>query len=167
MMRMNRILVAIVASMSTCSALATELPATIDVPNATAVATYHAEGVQIYECSRGLSAGRAIWRFREPIASLIDQGTTVGRHSAGPTWEHSDGSLVRGRATGSAPGATAFDIPWLRIDVVTQTNNGALYGVTSVQRINTHGGVVAGTCDEVGAYRSVPYSADYVFLRQD
>ena len=54
------------------SVFATELPAAIDVPNVTAIATYHAEGVQIYEC--GLDAGRKMWRLREPIASLIDEG---------------------------------------------------------------------------------------------
>jgi len=74
---------------------------------------------------------------------------------------------VRAKVAGSAPGATPDDLPWLRLDVVTQLNDGALYGVTSVQRINTHGGVAAGSCDQVGTYHSVPYSADYVFLRKD
>jgi hypothetical protein len=147
------------------SVFATELPAAIDVPNVAAVATYHAEGVQIYEC--GLDAGRKMWRLREPVASLIDEGVTVGHHSEGATWEHKDGSLVRAKVAGSAPGATPDDLPWLRLDVVVQLNDGALYGVTSVQRINTHGGVAAGSCDKVGTYRSVPYSADYVFLRKD
>lgn len=147
------------------SVFATELPAAIDVPNVTAIATYHAEGVQIYECS--LDAGRKMWRLREPIASLIDQGETVGRQYAGPTWEHKDGSMVRAKMVGSAPGGTPDDLPWLRFDVVTQLNDGALYGVTSVQRINTHGGIAAGSCDKVGTYQSIPYSADYVFLRKD
>ena len=43
---------------------------------------------------------------------------------------------------------------------------GTLSGVTTVQRINTHGGVVNGACDRAGAYFSAPYSADYVFLRK-
>lgn len=68
-----------------------------------------------------------MWRFREPVASLIEQGVTVGRHSAGPTWEHKDGSMVRAKVVGSAPGATVDDLPWLRLDVVTQLNDGALY----------------------------------------
>jgi len=144
---------------------AAELPATIDVPNVAVVATYHAEGVQLYECSS--DANRKLWRFREPIAVLISDGTTVGRHHAGPTWEHSDGSMVRAKPVGSAPGATLDDIPWLRLDVVSQLGNGALYGVTSVQRINTRGGVAAGSCDQVGAFRSIPYAADYIFLRKD
>ena len=40
-----------------------------------------------------------------------------------------------------------------------------LTAATLVQRINTSGGALAGDCDRAGALRSVPYSADYVFLR--
>ena len=39
-----------------------------------------------------------------------------------------------------------------------------MYGVTSVQRINTKGGMAQGPCDGAGTYQNVPYSADYVFL---
>jgi hypothetical protein len=39
-----------------------------------------------------------------------------------------------------------------------------LADVTTVQRINSHGGAAQGACDQAGAFRSVPYSADYVFL---
>ena len=34
----------------------------------------------------------------------------------------------------------------------------------SLQRINTHGGVAQGTCDQPGSFLSVPYSADYRFV---
>jgi Protein of unknown function (DUF3455) len=164
-MKTRLIVTALAVLSQILSTSAAELPATIDVPNAVIVATYHAEGAQLYECS--LDAGRKLWRFREPVASLISDGTTVGRHYAGPTWEHKDGSMARAKLAGSAPGATPDDIPWLRLDVVSQLGNGALYGVTSVQRINTRGGVATGACDEVGTFRSVPYAADYVFLRKD
>jgi predicted Rdx family selenoprotein len=164
-MMIRWILAAICISLPLASVFATELPAPIEVPDATAVATYHAEGAQIYECS--LDAGHKMWRLREPVASLIDEGETVGRHYAGPTWEHKDGSMVRARVVGSAAGAMLDDLPWLRLDVETQLNGGALYGVSNVQRINTHGGAARGSCERVGAYLSVPYSADYVFLRKD
>ena len=48
--------------------------------------------------------------------------------------------------------------------VVNQARNTTLADVTTVQRINTHGGAAQGACDQAGAFRSVPYSADYVFL---
>ena len=47
-----------------------------------------------------------------------------------------------------------------------QRGNGTLSQVTTVQRINTKGGVGRGPCDSAGAIRGVPYSADYVFLHK-
>ena len=43
-------------------------------------------------------------RFREPIATLLADGKTVGRHYAGPNWEHSDGSAVAAKVAGNVPG---------------------------------------------------------------
>ena len=96
---------------------------------------------------------------------MLADGKTVGRHYAGPNWEYSDGSAVVGKAAGNAPGATDKDIPWLKLEVVSQRGSGALSAITTVQRINTAGGKLQGACDKPGAYQSVPYSADYVFLR--
>jgi Protein of unknown function (DUF3455) len=96
---------------------------------------------------------------------MVD-GKTVGRHYAGPSWEHVDGSAVVGKATGNAPGATPNDIPWLKLEVTSRRGSGILTAVTTVQRINTQGGKLDGACDKTGATRSVPYSADYVFLRK-
>jgi hypothetical protein len=50
--------------------------------------------------------------------------------------------------------------------VTAQRGSGALSGVTTVQRINTVGGVHSGACDKAGALHSAPYAADYVFLRK-
>jgi hypothetical protein len=93
-------------------------------------------------------------------------GKTVGRHYAGPNWEHVDGSVVLGRTSSNAPGATPNDIPWLKLDVISRRGSGTLSGVTTVQRINTAGGILEGPCDKAGATHSAPYSADYVFLRK-
>ena len=41
-----------------------------------------------------------------------------------------------------------------------------LSGVTTVQRINTQGGVLAGPCEVAGTFNSAPYAADYVFLQK-
>lgn len=142
-----------------------QVPTAIAAPGETSVATYHAGGAQIYECKAG-SDGKLSWTFREPIATLLLDGKTVGRHYAGPTWESVDGSAVTGKSAASAPGKTKNDIPWLKLDVVTRRGSGALADVTTVQRINTEGGAAQGPCDRAGAFRSVPYSADYVFLRK-
>jgi hypothetical protein len=143
----------------------TPLPDAIATPGATVVLTLHAEGAQVYECKAGAD-GKLSWAFREPIATLLLDGKTVGRHYAGPNWEHSDGSAVAGKAVGNAPGATPKDIPWLKLEVMSHRGSGILSAVTTVQRINTQGGKLDGGCDRAGQFQSAPYSADYVFLRK-
>lgn len=138
-------------------------PEAIAAPDLAIVATVHAQGAQVYEC-RTAADGRLAWRFREPIATLLESGRTVGRHYAGPIWELADGGAVVGRVTGQAPGAGASDIPWLRLEVAEHHGTGRLAKITVVQRINTAGGVAEGTCATTGSFRSVPYAADYVFL---
>lgn len=143
----------------------TPLPDAIAAPGEKIVLTLHAEGAQVYECKADAS-GKLAWVFREPIATLLLDGKTVGRHYAGPNWEHSDGSAIVGKAAGNAPGATDKDIPWLKLEVISQRGSGVLTGITTVQRINTVGGKPQGTCDKAGAFQSVAYSADYVFLKK-
>jgi Protein of unknown function (DUF3455) len=147
------------------SAAEPPLPKAIAAPGETVVLAVHGEGAQVYECKAGAD-GKLAWAFREPIATLIADGKTVGRHYAGPTWEYSDGSAVVGKEVGNAPGASASDIPWLKLEVASRRGNGVLTPVTTVQRINTHGGEIEGTCDTAGAFKSAPYSADYIFLRK-
>ena len=143
----------------------TPLPDAIAAPGETVVLTVHAEGAQVYECKAGAD-GKVAWAFREPIATLFVDGKTIGRHYAGPNWEHIDGSAVVGKAAGNAPGATSDDIPWLKLQVTASRGSGVLTGVTTVQRINTKGGKADGACDKAGTFKSVPYSADYVFLKK-
>jgi len=149
-----------------------EVPSAIAVPDGTILVTLHAEGAQIYQCkpdSDGKSPSQKsalTWQFREPIATLMVDGKSVGRHYAGPNWDHIDGSGAKGKVAASSPGATPNDIPWLKLDVTDHRGDGILSNATTVQRINTKGGVVQGSCESAGTYLSVPYSADYVFLRK-
>jgi hypothetical protein len=137
----------------------------------TVIATLHAEGVQIYECKldpgKSASEVRALtWQFREPIAALFVDGRSIGRHYAGPNWDHIDGSGVKGKVIASTPGVKPSDIPWLKLDVVDHRGNGILSDAATVLRVNTSGGVAKGSCESAGSYLSVPYSADYVFQRK-
>jgi hypothetical protein len=159
------LIAATAAAQSPPGAGPTQIPAAIAAPGETRVATFHAEGAQVYACKAGAD-GTLAWTFREPIATLLLDGVTVGRHYAGPSWEHIDGSAVLGKAIANVPGATANDVPWLKLDVVTHRGSGILSDVTTIQRINTHGGALQGRCDTAGALQSVAYSADYVFLRK-
>ena len=140
-------------------------PDAIAAPGETVVLTVHAEGAQVYECKAGAD-GKLAWAFREPIATLFVDGKTIGRHYAGPNWEHIDGSAVVAKAAGNAPGATADDIAWLKLQVTASRGSGVLTGVTTVQRINTKGGKSDGACDKAGSFKSAPYAADYVFLKK-
>ena len=124
----------------------------------------HAAGAQIYGCEAD-DGGRLAWRQREPIATLIVSGKTVGRHFVGPTWELDDGSAVVGKVIHRAQGATPRDVPLLMLDVVKHRGSGQLNEVTLVERLNTSGGQVEGSCDTAGALRAEPYAADYLFLQ--
>ena len=152
-------------SLVSARAAETPLPDAIAAPGEAVVLTLHAEGAQVYECRSG-SDGKSNWGFREPIATLLADGKTVGRHYSGPNWEYIDGSAVTGKAAGNAPGASAKDIPWLKLTVSAHRGSGILSGVTTVQRINTQGGKLEGACDQAGAFQSAPYAADYVFLKK-
>src|SRR6202048_2151120 len=134
----------------------TPLPAAIAAAGESLVLAMHAEGAQVYEC-KARAAGKPSWAFRDPVATLLADGKTVGRHYAGPNWEHSDGSAVVGKVAANAPGATPSDIPWLNLDVVSRRGNGILTSATTVQRINTQGGKLEGACDKAGVLLSAPY----------
>src|SRR5271163_827138 len=113
-------------------------------------------GDQVYGCVNGR------WALTAPDAKLLNQeGSVIGRHFAGPTWQLNDGSSVKGRAVAKqvAPDATA--VPWLLLESVGGT--GRLVAVRFIQRTETHGGNASdGSCSE-GAMRRVPYTATYSF----
>jgi len=69
-------------SASVPSILAAQVPDAIAASGEAVMLTVHAEGAQIYECKAD-SGGKLVWQFREPIAALIADGKTVGRHYAG------------------------------------------------------------------------------------
>lgn len=141
-------------------------PATAEFEPAShaSILTAHAEGAQIYEC-KAAADGATRWVFREPIAALIVDEKTVGRHYAGPHWALDDGSLIQGKVVATVPGATPTDIPQLKLEVIANKNEGALRSATLVYRVRTHGGALDGSCPTPGMLRSIAYSAEYIFAR--
>jgi len=130
----------------------------------------HATGVQIYECAPKADAPATFgWQFRGPEATLADaSGRTVGRHFGGPSWASNDGATIVGQPSATAPSPDAGAIPWLLLTVKSHTGEGLLAPTTSVQRIETHGGVApAGACSAANAKQveRVGYTATYVFWR--
>jgi hypothetical protein len=70
------------------------------------------------------------------------------------------------KVAGRAASASAADIPLLKLEVTAQRGAGLLSGVTTIQRLNTKGGVAEGACPQAGAFLSVPYSAYYAFYKK-
>jgi Protein of unknown function (DUF3455) len=144
-------------------ARAAEVPAAVAAGTKGEIMKLHAEGVQIYECKA--EAGKAAaWTFREPLAVLIKDGATVGRHYGGPSWELAAGGAIAGKVDGQAPGSAPGDIKLLRLNVTERRGEGALAKASVIQRLETRGGAFAGPCETPGALHLEPYSAEYVFL---
>jgi len=128
-----------------------------------------ATGAQIYECrARKEQAGAYEWAFVAPEADLFDaRGTRIGRHYAGPHWESIDGSKIVGVVKERADAPVADAIPWLLLAAKSVGPDGAFSKVTSIQRVNTAGGVApkAG-CSQAAAGTSVriSYTAEYHFF---
>jgi hypothetical protein len=142
------------------------LPAAVAAPGETTVLKVHAVGMQYYDCKPGAD-GKPVWTFNSPQATMTTGDKIAGYHGAGPSWELMDGSSITGKVIGNAPATNAGrDIPWLKLEVASHKGNGQLADVTTVQRINTLGGVLAGSCEREGLGRGMPYAADYVFLRK-
>jgi hypothetical protein len=144
-----------------------EVPEKLAVPAAeNLVLQAHATGSQIYVCQVGPDQKLA-WALKAPEAELFDsKGTAIGKHYAGPTWKHNDGSEVVGKVVAKQDAPDAYAIPWLLLTAASHAGNGTLAAVTSIQRIHTKGGLApASGCDDAhrGAETKVTYSADYYF----
>jgi hypothetical protein len=125
-----------------------------------------ATGVQIYECRAKKDQGGGYeWAFVAPEADLLDaRGNRAGRHYAGPHWEATDGSKLLGTVKERADAPVADAIPWLLLAAKSVGSEGSFSRVTSIQRVNTVGGVApkAG-CSQptAGTSARVDYTADY------
>jgi hypothetical protein len=127
----------------------------------------HASGSQIYICQAG-TEGKFAWTLKAPEAELHDQqGASIGRHYAGPSWKHNDGSEVTGKAAAKVDSPDADSIPWLLVSATGHSGNGVLSRVSSIQRIHTKGGQPpSDPCDASKQNREVKssYTADYYFF---
>ncbi len=147
----------------------------------------HGDGTQNYVCSPDKSLGQVAWTLFTPRATLFnDDGGQLTSHFFSPnpgevdtpvraTWQDSqDSSTVWAKGTASVvvdPTAVA----WVRLEVVGKevgpTGGANLFGTTFIQRVNTFGGVAPATgCDtatDLGKKAFVPYTADYVFFKNN
>jgi hypothetical protein len=144
-----------------------KVPDAIQAPsNEEVVLIAHATGSQIYTCQPGAD-GKFSWTLKAPDAELKDEkGNVIGNHYAGPSWKLKDGSEVTGKASAHVDSEDPNSIPWLLVKAIGNAGDGLLSNVTSIQRINTHGGKppVEG-CDDShrAAETKSAYTADYYF----
>jgi len=127
----------------------------------------HATGFQIYSCQLGTD-GQPAWVFKAPEAELRDStDRVIGRHYAGPTWKHIDGSEVTGKVLAKADSPDADAIPWLLLTATGHSGSGALAGVSTIQRVHTKGGQPPAaprcTSSNLDATSKSSYVADYYF----
>lgn len=152
--------------LTACATAATVKPKDMPVPANLAVPAgntlllkANAKGVQIYTCK---PEG---WVLKAPEADLLDDnGTKIGHHGGGPTWELTDGSAVVGEVKEKAPADGT--IPWLLLAKKSTRGEGKLSRVTFIQRLSTQGGKApAEGCDtgRQGAEVRVDYTALYCF----
>lgn len=128
-----------------------------------------ARGVQIYACRARKEVGSGYeWAFVAPEAELFDvKGNAIGGHSTGPTWQATDGSRIVGTLKQRANAPVAGAVPWLLLSAKSNGTPGAFSSVTSIQRVNTVGGVAPATpCTSEAAGKSarIDYTADYFFF---
>jgi len=160
---------------ASCASSETPVPA-VDVPaklrpnaNESLAAIVSAKGVQIYECRANKDqADQYQWAFAAPEADLFDaRGGKIGKHYAGPHWESNDGSKIVGTVKERADAPQADAIPWLLLATKSVGPAGSFDRVTSIQRVNTTGGVAPKdgcSRNTLGAIGRVSYSADYYFF---
>jgi uncharacterized protein DUF3455 len=157
---------------------ASQQPKTVNVPdklrpasNETLTMIVPAKGFQIYECrARKGQSGAYEWAFVAPEADLFDHsGRRIGRHYAGPHWESTDGSKILGTPKERADAPAADAISWLLLAARSVGPAGSFSRVTSIQRVNTVGGVAPRTdCSQpvIGTQARSAYMADYYFFSE-
>ncbi|MFJ5539554.1 DUF3455 domain-containing protein [Vreelandella titanicae] len=148
-------------------ALADMTPAEVQVPDGNAVALETVGvGAITYMCETQ-DDGNMGWVFKGPHAALNDsEGTQVGSYYGPPaTWEALDGSKITGTQLATAANGDG-NIPLQLVEANPAEGEGAMSGVSYIQRLNTQGGVAPDvTCDmdHDGATAVVTYQADYIF----
>jgi len=147
------------------------LPAAVQVPAGHRIVMETVgKGRITYECRAKVNtAGEHEWFFVGPDATLTDRrGRTVGRYFGPPaTWESSDGSRVTATQVAVAP-AAAGSIPLQLVKANPALGQGAMNGISYIQRVNTVGGVapaMACTASNLGARQIVDYQADYILYK--
>jgi Protein of unknown function (DUF3455) len=127
-------------------------------------------GVQVFECRQSIVDPNVfVWSFVAPDATLYE-GTRPAARLTTPNLVESvdDRSSVSGFVRMSQP-AGGNNLPWTLMLARPVGDDGLFAGVTSIQRVNTRGGMAPRdgcNSDNAGNEARVAYSADYYFYKK-
>jgi hypothetical protein len=129
-----------------------------------------ASGTNLFQCKARIDDANAYaWHFVAPDLTLFEGSRTAGTHKAASQFESgSDRTSLFGVLSATQP-AGGNNMPWARMRAVPAGDSGMFAGVTTIQRVNTAGGVApAEGCNaaSVGNETRVNFSADYFFYRR-
>ncbi|TVP44854.1 MAG: DUF3455 domain-containing protein [Halomonas sp.] len=148
-------------------AVLAETPADVQVPGGNTVALETVGvGAITYMCETR-DDGSMGWVFKGPSAALNDrEGNQVGSYYGPPaTWEALDGSKITATELATAPNGEG-NIPLQLVEANPAEGEGAMAGVSYIQRLDTQGGVAPNVecgADNEGAAAVVTYQSDYIF----
>ena len=119
--------------------------------------------VQIYTCKP--AGGRYAWSGPDPDAIMTtgDEKLIV-HHYKGPTWEATDGSIVRASGAKHYQATQGGSVDWLELTATGGT--GKFARVSNIHRIETSGGVPPASACDAGhnsQQARIPYHATYIF----
>jgi Protein of unknown function (DUF3455) len=127
-------------------------------------------GTITYQCrAKANMAGQFEWVFVGPDAVLNSRaGKSLGKYYGPPaTWESADGSKVTGAQVAISP-APSGNIPLQLVKANSAMGEGAMKGISFIQRVQTKGGVApSSVCDAktVDSKQIVNYRSDYIFYK--
>jgi hypothetical protein len=129
-----------------------------------------ANGTHLFQCKAALANPNVYgWYFVAPDATLFEGTRSAGSHRAPGQFESdSDRTTVTGVVRATQPGGEN-NLPWATMRAIPMGEGGMFAGVTTIQRVNTSGGVAPAsgcTAASAGDEARVQFSADYYFYRR-
>ena len=136
-------------------------------PNEEPAFVLSAEGTHVFECRP--AAGGYAWTFVAPDLTLYEGGRSAATQTIPDQWDATSDRSSVSATVRSTQAAGPNSLPWALLRATPGAETGLFAGVTSIQRVNTSGGVAPATgCGEstAGSEARVPLTADYYFYRR-
>ena len=136
-------------------------------PNEEAAFVLSSEGVHVFECKPAV--GGYAWAFVAPDVTLYEGGRSAATQTTPDQWDATSDRSSVSATVRSTQAAGPNALPWALMRAVPGSESGLFAGVTSIQRVNTSGGVAPATgcgASTAGSEARVPLTADYYFYKR-